>query len=245
MKKLTDVTRLIPIIRDINRTVSFFKIKSKSKNTEQVFTEFYKSNFWEGKESVSGAGSSAQATKIIIKEFPSLFNDLNISTILDIPCGDFNWMKNIDMKKVRYIGADIVKEMIHKNTEKYKKKNISFQNLNLINEKLPKVDLILVRDGLVHFSFKDIFSSLKNICDSESKYLLTTTFTEREYNKDIETGNWSPLNLQAAPFLLPKPIRIINEGLCLTEGDGVNKHPYKDKSLGLWKIDDIRDLHMK
>ena len=69
-----------------------------------------------------------------------------------------------------------------------------------------------------------------------SQYLLTTSFTDRQDNKDIITGEWRPLNLQIAPFSLPKPIRIINEK-CTQK-----KSSYADKSLGLWKISDIAKI---
>lgn len=33
----------------------------------------------------------------------------SIKSILDIPCGDFSWMKKIELDGIEYIGADIVK----------------------------------------------------------------------------------------------------------------------------------------
>ena len=158
------------------------------------------------------------------------------STILDIPCGDFNWMQNVDLSGIKYIGADIVEEIIKNNKNKYEKDNISFRHMNLIEDTLPQVDLILTRDCLVHMSYDDIFKSLHNVCNSMSQYLLTTLFTDRQDNKDIITGEWRPLNLQIAPFSLPKPIRIINEK-CTQK-----KSSYTDKSLGLWKISDIAKI---
>jgi cyclopropane fatty-acyl-phospholipid synthase-like methyltransferase len=158
---------------------------------------------------------------------------VGILTVLDIPCGDFHWMRNVDLSKVEYIGADIVKEIIKNNKDRYEKSNITFLHMNLIEDPLPQVDLILMRDCLVHMSYDDIFKSLDNVCRSKSQYLLTTTFTGRQDNKDIVTGDWRTLNLQIAPFLFPKPIRIINEK-CTQK-----KMSYTDKSLGLWKISDI------
>ena len=80
----------------------------------------------------------------------------------------------------------------------------------------------------------DIFHTLENICSSQSKYILTTTFLERKDNHDISTGQWRVLNLESAPFMLLRPLRIIGEGC--TEGNGA----YIDKALGMWRIADIR-----
>ncbi len=200
---------------------------------EQKFENIFKNNSWGGRNSASGRGSDLDQTEHIIREIPALFKEMGIRTVLDIPCGDFNWMRNIDLRGIRYIGADIVKEIIKNNKNRYEKNNISFRHMNLIEDALPQVDLILVRDCLVHMSYDDIFKSLKNVCNSMSQYLLTTSFTDRQDNRDIITGEWRMLNLQTAPFSLPKPIRIINERC--TQG----KLSYTDKSLGLWKISDI------
>ena len=209
------------------------QIKMK-KEAEQIFTNIYNNNGFNGKESISGPGSDIYQTRIIIKEIPLLFKDYNISTMLDIPCGDFYWMKEIDLKDIEYIGADIVGELIKKNNKEYHKNNLQFKKLDLLKDSLPNVDLIFTRDCLVHLSFEDIFNALTNICNSNSKYLLSTTFTERTNNNDIKTGQWRTLNLEVEPFFLPKPIKIINEGC--TENEGI----YSDKSLGFWKISDIR-----
>jgi len=203
---------------------------------KQKFENIFKNNSWGGHDSVSGRGSDLDQTEHIIKEIPVLFKEMGISTILDIPCGDFNWMQNVDLSGIKYIGADIVEEIIKNNKNKYEKDNISFRHMNLIEDTLPQVDLIFTRDCLVHMSYGDIFKSLHNVCNSMSQYLLTTLFTDRQDNKDIITGEWRPLNLQIAPFSLPKPIRIINEK-CTQK-----KSSYTDKSLGLWKISDIAKI---
>lgn len=68
---------------------------------------------------------------------------------------------------------------------------------------------------------------------SKSKYLLTTTFTNRKRNMNIKTGNWRPLNLEIEPIHFPKPILLISENC--TEGNMA----YTDKSLGLWELDKL------
>lgn len=198
-----------------------------------IFENIFKNRSWRGRESISGRGSDSDQTKYIVKKVPALFKNMKIKTVLDIPCGDFYWMKNIDLRGIEYIGADIVKELIIKNKNQYEKNNITFRHMNLIVDPLPQVDLILIRDCFVHMSYNDIFKSLNNICRSKSVYLLTTTFTERKNNKDIITGDWRPLNLQVKPFSFTEPIRIINEKCTQS------KLSYTDKSLALWKITNI------
>ncbi|MBQ0799668.1 MAG: class I SAM-dependent methyltransferase [Porticoccaceae bacterium] len=202
-----------------------------------MFTDIYRDNKWRGQDSVSGKGSGAFQTRIITKELPAVFSDFGISKMLDIPCGDFHWMKTVDLSNIDYTGADIVDDLIQKNIGQYGRDGARFQKLNLTIDKLPKVDLIVCRDCLVHFSFEDIFYALDNVCNSQSKYFLTTTFTEKTNNYDITTGRWRPLNLELAPFMLPRPLKIINEGC--TETDDIDS--YTDKSLGLWSIADLRE----
>lgn len=158
---------------------------------------------------------------------------MNIVSVLDIPCGDFHWMQNADLSKISYTGADIVEPLIAKNAEKFSKDNIQFKVLNLINDPLPAVDLIIVRDCLVHLSYEDITNAIKNIKLSGSKYLLATTFTDFRLNYDITTIDWRRLNLQIKPFNFSAPLLIINEGC--TEGNG----EYSDKAMALWEISHI------
>ncbi len=203
--------------------------------TEKVFTDIYRKNIWGGMASASGTGSSLRRTKVLIERLPVLFREFNISSILDIPCGDFHWMNNLSLEGTRYVGADIVKEIIQKNSSMHEKENVRFQHLDLITDKLPEVDLILCRDCLVHFSYNNIVSALMNICNSGAKYLLTTTFTERTENCDINTGAWRPLNLLIPPFNLSPPVRMINEECSETYAT------YSDKSLGLWKVQEVKE----
>jgi len=198
---------------------------------EDVFTEIYRTNFWNTNESRSGPGSDLIQTKTICKQLPKLFKELEITSILDIPCGDFFWLKEVNLDFLNYTGGDIVEDIITQNNLEYSKKNRRFVKLDLINDKLPKTDLILCRDVFPHFSFANIMESIKNIKKSGSKYLLTTSLISKKKNQDIITGDWRPLNLLAPPFNFPKPIFIINEHC--------SEKSSPDKSLLLWKIHSI------
>jgi SAM-dependent methyltransferase len=198
-----------------------------------TFTFIYNSNHWSGKKSVSGNGSDFSQTQEIRKRLPDLIKDLKIKVMLDLPCGDFNWMNTIDLQVKKYIGADIVLELIESNQKKYADKNRTFQVLDIIKDPLPQADLLFCRDCFVHLSNDDILKALANIRNSRIKYFLTSTFTECEKNEDITSGDWRVINLKKSPFFLPQPKLMINENC--TEGAGT----YSDKCLGLWVVNEV------
>jgi len=148
---------------------------------EQTFNKIIRTNHWAGMQSISGTGSDLTQTETLRQALPILFQDYNIKSILDIPCGDFYWMKEVDLSGISYNGADIVQDIIDMNT-KYSKENIKFEKLDLTKDLLPTSDLIICRDCFVHLSFGDIYRTMKNIILSGSEYLFTTTFTNRELN---------------------------------------------------------------
>ncbi len=204
--------------------------KGKIKTT---FTKIYKRNSWGSYETVSGTGSSIDATKELVKQIPILIDKLHIRTLIDAPCGDFNWMKHVELNIEKYIGIDIVPELINNNQQNYTSDNRKFLNLDITRDNLPQADIILCRDCLVHLSFNDIEKAIKNFQKSNSQYLLTTSFTDRANNEDITTGEWRPINLELEPFNFPKPLYLINEK-CMEEGG-----EFADKSLALWRVADL------
>jgi hypothetical protein len=227
--------RNLPIISGIYRRYKRKRLERRlaDRDTEQVFTEIFAKGRWAGSNSCSGPGSDLRQTRVLVKELPPLLEELDIKTMLDIPCGDLHWMDQVDLGGIEYIGADIVKEIVDRNRANHAMNNARFEHIDLIRDDLPRVDLVLYRDCLVHFSFDDIRAAVSNIRSSGATYLLATTFTARDANREILTGEWRPLNLCNPPLDFPTPIRTINEE-CTQDG-GI----YPDKSLGLWRVADI------
>lgn len=212
--------------------IPYSKVEEGGSVMKEIFKRIYQNNLWGGKQSVSGPGSDVEQTETIVTQIPILIHNFKIKTMLDAPCGDFNWMTHINLN-VDYTGVDIVPELIEKNNKMYANPKRKFHYSDITRDPLAKVDLILCRDCLVHFSFQDIQLALHNFKRSGSKYLLTTTFTRIESNIDIVTGDWRPLNFERPPFNFTKPLFIINENC--TE----NNLQYSDKSLALWEIESI------
>lgn len=201
---------------------------------EKIFTTYYYKNTFGSIESVSGEGSMLKNTHWLRVNLEWLMEKYSIETILDAPCGDYNWMRFLKYNFRNYCGVDIVDEIIQNNREKYLQSNREFSRLDLAKDKLPKADIILCRDLLVHLDFKSAMQVLKNFKKSDSTYLLITTFTNREKNIELTSGMiWRVLNMQKNPFLFPEPIETINEHC--TEGYG----RFFDKSLAMWKLSDL------
>lgn len=168
----------------------------------KIYTDIYKLNYWSSKESVSGGGSEIGSTNKIREILPVLFKNYGVKTFIDAPCGDFNWMKLVDMSLLdSYIGIDIVKEVIFTNQCKYTTDKINFQVGDLTSTKLPAGDMILVKDCFIHFSFEDIFSAIENIKYSGIKYLAINHSNDIDKNDSIMTGGGHrPINFSIKPF---------------------------------------------
>jgi hypothetical protein len=122
---------------------------------KQTFERIYAENLWGDPESRSGPGSSILRTRLLRPALTQLFHEIGIRSILDLPCGDFNWMRLTDLTGISYTGADIVPNIVDRNNALYSNASRQFVSLDMTTDPLPTAELILCRDGLVHFSFSD------------------------------------------------------------------------------------------
>lgn len=219
----------------LHRTRSLLFLKSSRKHQ---FSKIFHAGGFGASPSLSGSGSDLEQTRAIRARLPELLRKYGITSMLDAPCGDWYWMRHVDLSGIQYTGADIVPELVAMNREKFGDPSRTFIALDIVKDEIPAVDLVFCRDCLVHLKLKDARQALRNIANSGSKYLLTTTFTSRTANEELGLIFFRPLNLQKPPFNLPEPIEIISEEC--TENDGA----FSDKSLALWKIADIRELFL-
>ncbi len=207
-------------------------IKSEFTPNSAYFTKIYNKKMFGKSESLSGPGSTLKGTKEIREALPKLIDSFGIGSIADIPCGDLNWIKELDLKNQFYCGYDIVPELVALNKLKYPE--LEFKILDATEELLPGFDLIICRDLLIHLTLAQSKKVLDNFKNSGSKFLLGSTYLNLSENKEIiipKIGvGFRPLNLSLSPFNLGTPELLINEGT--TEGRG----RFADKSLALWKI---------
>lgn len=195
-----------------------------------AFTQHYLRKDWLEPETVSGRGSTLVRTTAIRRELPALFRELGIRSVLDAGCGDFNWFPSLDAELDSYVGVEVVEELAAANQARHGSDRRRFCSLDVTRDDLPRVDLILCRDCLVHLKNGQVRAALRNFRRSGSTYLLATTFTGEHPNEDAPLGGWRPVNLERDPFSLGPPLRLISER------ESVEDERYLDKSLGLWTL---------
>ena len=110
-------------------------------NDEESFTRIYKEKIWDkNSESASGPGSTLKYTHETMGMLHMMVNQikaaLNVDRIsmLDVPCGDMNWMKRFLSARndIDYTGIDIVPDIIEKHKKEFKGTPYKFINANIV-----------------------------------------------------------------------------------------------------------------
>ena len=207
------------------------------RDDESKFSYIYKNRYWTNDKdgSLSGSGSSEQASQNLVNELNNFIAEKNIRSILDIPCGDWKWMPNIDMRDIKYTGGDIVQDIVTANQQKYSNSNIHFKRINLSRDSLVSSDLIIVRDLLVHLKNDDIFKCLENIKNHNIRYIGLTHYPNTTKNRNPIWGDrWRPLNMLIDPFNLNEPDYILSD----SSNDGSID---EDRVMAIWKKNNFKE----
>ena len=187
---------------------------------QRLFAGIYNGNCWCGQESRSGSGSDLRETGEIIEKLPIMLRKLGIQSILDVPCGDWNWMKHVDMTGIGYIGADIVPKIIEDNLRDHP--GVDFRAIDVVCDPIPSVDAVLCRDLFGHLCESEVIKAVQNIRTSGAKYLIATTFPFVMSKIDSPTGGWRPINMNHYELC---PVELIDEKL-ISAADGKNCGKY-------------------
>lgn len=183
---------------------------------------------WGSSETLSGYGSTVENSQVVQRALPELIRQLGAQTLLDAGCGDFNWMRLVDLAEIEYIGVDTVPELIREDQQKYGSERRRFILADITKDRLPSADVVMCRHCLIHLTNKQVLAAIENFCRSGIKYLLATTFPKVTENKDIWPGSFRPINMEIRPFNLPKPLFEIPDS-----ATGDDDAP---ATLALWKL---------
>jgi len=164
----------------------------RRKTPKEIFTETFRHRLWRGRSSASGYGSAPENTRALVEQLRPFLDRWQVKSLADVPCGDFAWMREVDLNGLRYLGGDIVTALVERNRAMFSRPGIEFTEHDFIRDPLPDVDLLLCRDGLVHLCFRDLAPAIDNIRNSGIPYfpgIPVPTETERVRSGYIH-GRW-------------------------------------------------------
>lgn len=177
---------------------------------QEAFGNIYNNKTWTGHwATTDGYGSTLEYTVTIRETLPPLLKKYNIKSMLDASCGEFTWMREVYLTGIRYVGGEIVEDKINKLKLDFPQHE--WLHLDIIEDKLPDVDLWMCRDTIFHFPHQYVKQTLKNFVNSNIKYLLISSHPEAD-NIDINSfGDFNFINFDRAPFNFPAPIDMIDD----------------------------------
>jgi hypothetical protein len=179
-----------------------------------VFGNIYQRNMWGGESGsfYSGPGSDSLAAKLYTEGIKAFIADHNVKSVVDLGCGDFRVASSFLSEDVSYVGVDIVEALIRENIPKYRNEKIDFACLNIIEDRLPKGELCLMREVLQHLSNAQILKIIPKL--REFKFAIYTDYQpasgvrcrpNRDISHGVDIRIWrgSALFLDQPPFNVP------------------------------------------
>jgi SAM-dependent methyltransferase len=191
----------------------------------RAFVEFGLGRQREGKrESASGPGSALAAAAQTLALLNEIIQTLSITRILDLGCGDWNWMKEADWYRraapIEYVGWEASAELVDQLEQRFGRPGISFHLKDIVLDAFPPADLVICRDVLFHLP-RNLAVKVVEKAVRAGGLLLATTFPTQPFNADIvpylPIENWGHylINLDLPPFnLAPWLSRQVIEPLC-------------------------------
>lgn len=200
----------------------------RGQTMERVFSGIYAEGYWQDDSltPVSGPGSTPIATQELRLGLQAFIEQRHCGRIVDLGCGDFTWVSEMDLGGIQYVGYDIVPDLIEKNRRLFGNEERRFEIADISEAPIGDCDLVICRDCLVHLAFHEIQAVLENIRASGAQFMALTHFPSIPRNIDISTGQWRPLNLTLPPFGCRVPETSI--------GDNLNQDRM-ERVLGIWE----------
>ncbi len=214
------------VLEPLRRLRSGTVRRGLGQSLEERFSHIYKEGVWQTSPDapLSGAGSHPSVAGRLGSQLPDLVRELGIREFLDVGCGDFSWMRDVELG-CNYTGIDIVPDVIARNAAEHGRPDRQFRALNAVSEMLPAADMVLCREVLFHLSFQDARALLANVRRSGARWLLATTDSVTRFNADIDSGDFRVLNLTRAPFNFPAPLRWLADDALVP-----------DRRVGVWDV---------
>jgi hypothetical protein len=216
-------------------------IASSDLPTAEKFTRIYDRKLWlkvdpriNADKSLSGYGSTLESTKVLRHALKGFLSQIEARRFLDIPCGDFNWMRAVQFPPgMEYIGGDVVPSLIARLKATYERGDIAsrrlFRVFDITKDEFDPADVWLCKDCVQHLSNQEIMAALRNFCNSSVEFALISNHSDVKENTDISTGHFRHVDLTLPPFNLPEPVLKLPDS-------PIDREP---RYLGVWRRRDL------
>lgn len=153
---------------------------------------------------MSGPGSLAHVNKPFIGFLNDFIVNNRVKSVCDFGCGDWQYMRFVNLSHVEYTGFDVATKVLETNTRTFQRENVKFSRTPTDLAKLPPVDLFLSKDTFMHLPNAYVSEVLAHAV-GKCKFLLSVSNRagQAPVNQDIEAGNFRDIDLRAAPFHKP------------------------------------------
>jgi hypothetical protein len=188
--------------------------KQEGRSVEEIFSAIYREQRWgtygDGFSSGDGTHNSS-VVEPYINAVRSFIQSLPFSlSVVDLGCGDFKVGEQIRPFCRDYIACDIVPALIERNKEKFAAAKVDFRCLNIIDQDLPKGDIVFLRQVLQHLNNAQILSIVPKLYRYKfivlTEHIPVNPVFQPNLDKPTGGGTRLPKNsgvvLTAPPFLL-------------------------------------------
>ena len=173
-----------------------------STEAREVFGRIYKTDEWEGG---SGQGSRVGATERYRAVLETVVGAVDVRSVVDVGCGDWQFSQLVDWSGVSYLGLDVVPDVIDRNRSRFGGHEVEFELRDVVNQPLPAGDLLICKDVLQHWP-NDAIGNFLETTRGRYRYMLLTNDIWSAHcpaellNTDVPVGGWRTMDLELSPF---------------------------------------------
>lgn len=209
-------------------------------SVKDVFADVYARNLWGNRKAgfYSGPGSESVAADVYVANIAAFIADHQVTSIVDLGCGDFRVAQRILDGTTSYLGIDIVAPLVEENTKRYANGQVSFRCLDIIAEELPPGGLCLIREVFQHLSNAEILQVIPKL--RNFRFVIYTDYQPGSEarcwpNRDIAHGADTRIWRDSALFLDQPPFNVPMQLLFEAPASTTLRHPgERIRSYILW-----------
>jgi len=199
-----------------------------AESRQDVFRRIYRKGEWGGEGTYySGPGSDERfAARYVelVRDFIALHDEIDV--VVDLGCGDFRIGREVSEACDKYVGIDIVPELIAAHTQAHGSETTEFLCADIVADELPAGELVLIRQVLQHLSNEDVARVLRRL--GQFRWAIITEHNpssreEAHANLDKPTGRLIRLNVGGGLYFDEPPFG-------LDDIDLIDRVPYNDLS---------------